>query len=47
MEGTPVTTSPVLIMIINMTVVFAVLYALSLVIKLIQKIDPTKDATNK
>lgn len=38
----PVTTNPVLIAIINMTVVFAVLYGLSLVIRLIQVIDPTQ-----
>ena len=38
----PVTTNPVLIALINMTVVFAVLYGLSLVIRLIQIIDPTQ-----
>lgn len=40
--GQPVTTNPILIAIINMTVVFVVLYGLSLVIQLIQFIDPTK-----
>ena len=40
--GQPVTTNPILIAIINMTVVFAVLYGLSLVVQLIQFIDPTK-----
>lgn len=38
----PVTTSPWLIMFINMTVVFAVLYGLSWVIRLIKLIDPTQ-----
>jgi len=38
----PVTTNPVLIALINMTVVFTVLYGLSLVIRLIQVIDPTR-----
>ncbi|MBP2628653.1 MAG: sodium pump decarboxylase gamma subunit [Firmicutes bacterium] len=36
-----VTTNPILIALINMTVVFAVLYGLSLVVRLIQVIDPT------
>ncbi|MDR7867219.1 MAG: OadG family protein [Sporomusaceae bacterium] len=40
--GQPVTTNPLLIMFINMAVVFAVLYGLSLIIRLIQKIDPTQ-----
>ena len=40
--GQPITTNPVLISMINMTVVFAVLYGLSLIINLIQKIDPTQ-----
>jgi len=40
--GQPITTNPVLIALINMTVVFAVLYGLSLVIRLIQFIDPTQ-----
>jgi len=38
----PVTTNPVLIALINMTVVFVVLYGLSLIIRLITLIDPTK-----
>jgi sodium pump decarboxylase gamma subunit len=38
----PVTTNPLLIMFINMTVVFAVLYGLSLIIRLIKVIDPTQ-----
>ena len=38
----PVTTNPLLIMFINMTVVFAVLYGLSLIIRLIKIIDPTQ-----
>jgi glutaconyl-CoA decarboxylase len=38
----PVTTNPVIIMCINMTVVFAVLYGLSLMIRLIHVLDPTK-----
>lgn len=40
--GQPVTTNPVMIAFINMTVVFAVLYGLSWVIKLVTLIDPTK-----
>ena len=39
----PVTTNPLIIMCINMTVVFVVLISLSLLIKLIHKIDPTKE----
>ncbi|MBP3780808.1 MAG: OadG family protein [Selenomonas sp.] len=38
----PVTTNPLIIMLINMTVVFLVLIALGLVINLIHYIDPTK-----
>jgi glutaconyl-CoA/methylmalonyl-CoA decarboxylase subunit delta len=38
----PVTTNPFVIMLINMTVVFAVLYGLSLIIRLIKIVDPTK-----
>jgi len=38
----PVTTNPILIMVINMTVVFAVLWGLSLVIRLTKMIDPTQ-----
>lgn len=40
--GQPVTTNPLLISLINMTVVFAVLYGLSLIIRLIKVIDPTQ-----
>lgn len=40
--GEPVTTNPLLISIINMTVVFAVLYGLSLIVQLIKYIDPTQ-----
>ena len=39
--GHPVTTNPLIIMMINMTVVFIVLIALSYLIKLIHLIDPT------
>jgi Na+-transporting methylmalonyl-CoA/oxaloacetate decarboxylase gamma subunit len=38
----PITTNPVLIALINMTVVFCVLYGLSLVVRLIKVIDPTQ-----
>lgn len=40
--GHPVTTNPLIIMCINMTVVFVVLISLSFLIKLIHMIDPTK-----
>jgi len=40
--GHPVTTNPFIIMMINMTVVFIVLIALSFLIQLIHKLDPTK-----
>ena len=40
--GHPVTTNPFIIMMINMTVVFIVVVALSFLIQLIHKIDPTK-----
>lgn len=40
--GQPVTTNPVLIAMINMVVVFAVLYGLSLIVNLIRIIDPTQ-----
>lgn len=39
----PVTTNPLIIMCINMTVVFVVLVSLSFLIKLIHMIDPTKE----
>lgn len=40
--GQPITTNPVLIAAINMTVVFCVLYGLSLMVRLITMIDPTQ-----
>ena len=40
--GHPVTTNPLIIMMINMTVVFVVLVSLSFLIRLIHAIDPTK-----
>ena len=40
--GHPVTTNPFIIMLINMTVVFAVLIGLSFMIRLIHVVDPTK-----
>lgn len=43
--GHPVTTNPIIIMIINMTVVFLVLIALGFIIKFIHYIDPTKEKT--
>ena len=42
MEHSPVTTNPLIIMMINMTVVFIVLVSLIYVIKFIHFIDPTK-----
>ena len=42
MEHSPVTTNPLIIMMINMTVVFIVLVALMFLIKLIHYVDPTK-----
>lgn len=43
MEHSPVTTNPLIIMMINMTVVFIVLVSLIYLIKLIHFIDPTKE----
>ena len=43
MEHSPVTTNPLIIMLINMTVVFIVLVALIYLIKLIHFLDPTKE----
>ena len=43
MEHSPVTTNPLIIMLINMTVVFIVLVALIYLIKLIHFFDPTKE----
>lgn len=40
--GHPVTTNPFIIMLINMTIVFVVLFGLALMIRLIHVIDPTK-----
>jgi hypothetical protein len=40
--GHPVTTNPFIIMLINMTIVFAVLMGLSAMIRLIHLSDPTK-----
>ena len=40
--GQPVTTNPVIIMMINMTIVFAVLIGLQFLVQLIHVIDPTK-----
>lgn len=42
MEGQPITTNPVLIMLINMTIVFGVLGSLGVVIEIIHRLDPTK-----
>ena len=42
MEGQAVTTNPWLIMAINMTVVFAVLIALGILMEIVHLIDPTK-----
>ncbi|WIW69989.1 OadG family protein [Anaerosinus gibii] len=42
MNGEPVTTNPFLIMLINMTIVFGVLWLLGCMIKFIHFIDPTK-----
>lgn len=39
--------NPVLIMVINMVIVFAVLYVLGILIKLIHFIDPTKNKSKK
>ena len=45
--GGPATTNPWLIAIINMTIVFAVLGALGVIINLISVIDPTQKKTEK
>ena len=42
MEHSPVTTNPLIIMLINMTVAFIVLVSLIYLIKLIHFVDPTK-----
>lgn len=41
--GHPVTTNPLIIMLINMAIVFAVLIGLSVMIRLIHLVDPTKE----
>ena len=41
--GQPVTTNPIIIMLINMTIVFAVLIGLQILVQLIHVIDPTKN----
>lgn len=41
MSGQPVTTNPFMIMLINMTIVFGVLWILGLVMNLIRAVDPT------
>ena len=41
--GHPVTTNPLIIMLINMSIVFAVLIGLSVMIRLIHLVDPTKE----
>lgn len=41
MGGQPVTTNPFMIMLINMTIVFGVLWILGLVMNLIRAVDPT------
>ena len=43
----PVTTNPWLISTINMTIVFGVLAALGVLIKIIQLVDPTQKKTEK
>lgn len=43
----PVTTNPWLIALINMTIVFGVLAALGLMMKVIQMVDPTQKKTAK
>ncbi len=40
--GHPVTTNPLIIMLINMSIVFVVLMGLSAMIRLIHLADPTK-----
>ena len=43
----PVTTNPLIIMLINMSIVFAVLVGLSIMIRLIHLVDPTKEKEEK
>ena len=47
MGHSPVTTNPLIIMMINMTVVFIVLVVLMYLIKLIHMVDPTKEPEPK
>lgn len=42
-----VTSNPLLIMVINMTIVFVVLFVLGLLIRLVHLLDPTKDKGKK
>ena len=44
--GQPVTTNPIIIMMINMTIVFAVLVGLMFLVQLIHVVDPTKKKAN-
>ncbi len=41
------TDNPIMIMVVNMTIVFAVLFLLGLIIDLIHKLDPTKNAVKE
>ena len=41
------TDNPIMIMVVNMTIVFVVLFLLGLVIELIHKLDPTKNAVQE
>ena len=45
--GQPVTTNPIIIMMINMTIVFAVLVGLMFLVQLIHVVDPTKKKANE
>ena len=47
MTGEAVTTNPLLIMVINMTIVFGVLFLLGYVIEFIHWIDPTRKKADK
>lgn len=41
------TDNPIMIMVVNMTIVFAVLFLLGVVIDLIHKLDPTKNSVQE
>ena len=41
------TDNPMMIMVVNMTIVFVVLFLLGLVIELIHKLDPTKNSVQE